>query len=137
MNRHQRKVAIDDKEAQVSVLLASFLAKGGARGKELADPNPDAPEYTRRELPSHELSSFVPARWFRLVSAVRVAIAWLLMSCTGAWAQTAHSIGEATPFGFGFDNPHAITMDPAGNLYVADYGSGHVYQETPQADGSY
>ncbi len=64
-------------------------------------------------------------------------MAWLLISSVGAWAQTAHSIGEITAFGFGFNNPHGIVMDPAGNLYVADYGSGHVYQETLQADGSY
>lgn len=142
MNRHHRNVPIDADKARISVLLASFLAGGGARSEELADPKAAGPEFAGHESASHEsasqkLPSFVPARWFRVASAVRFAMAWLLMSCIGAGAQTAHSIGEATAFGFGFNNPHGIIMDPAGDLYVADYGSGHVYREALQADGSY
>ncbi len=71
--------------------------------------------------------------WGRLLAAAVL----LLLPQTAIRAQTAHSVGEVTSFGSGFSNPHAIVIDPAGNLFVADYGSGIIYEEALQADGTY
>ncbi len=60
-----------------------------------------------------------------------LAMVAMLLFCLRAvgLAQTAHSVGEVTTFGTGFSNPHAIVLDPAGNLYVANYTDGIIYKE--------
>ncbi len=83
--------------------------------------------------PAQDLVTRTRSSWYRFLTLSLLLLSWTLRMR----AQTAHSVGEITTFGSGFSNPHGIVMDPAGNLYVADYGSGHVYQEALQADGSY
>ncbi len=63
--------------------------------------------------------------------AVLAVVLPFLLGAKVAWAQTAHSVGEVTTFGANLNNPHAVVADPAGNLYIADYADGIVYQETP------
>ncbi len=79
------------------------------------------------------MSVLVSGVWARLLAAALL----LFLAQGSAHAQAAHSVGEVTTFGSGFSNPHAVVVDPAGNLYVADYNTGNVYEEALQADGTY
>jgi sugar lactone lactonase YvrE len=80
----------------------------------------------------------------------RLALVALWLVCgVGAWAATTPPAvlyvadladgtivrvgadGVVAPFAGGFSQPAGLVFDPAGNLYVANYGNGVVSRVTP------
>jgi sugar lactone lactonase YvrE len=61
------------------------------------------------------------------LSKVFVAASLLVLSCS-LMAQTAHFSGSVFMRGSGFGNPDGVAVDRGGNLFVADEGTGKVYE---------
>src|SRR5882757_2886878 len=104
-------------------------------------------------LPTHGMcSSFtnIPATLLKIKGFVQVSIemhrnwrwnevvimvALLCLPSIAMEAQTAYFTGGQSVVGSGLNVPLGVAVDRAGNVYIADSGSGRVLKETPSVGG--